>query len=467
MRGEHLLQRTIAGYRLQRVLGRGAVSVVFLAQHLEKPERVAAKLLLPSDSLSAREFANFRARFLREARAHQQLHHPHILPVLGYGEEDGLCYLLMPVIASGNLAQRIAMSDPLPLAVISSYLSQLGSAVDYAHEQGLVHRDIKPSNVLLDEQEQIYLADFGIVHLSDDGYCTLEQEPTTLTIPGHIPGTPAYMAPERFQGIPAKPATDIYSLGVLLYQLVTRRVPFEADTPVTVALKHVNEEPARPRTLRQDLTEPAEAAILKALAKIPAERFSTATTLATAFEAGLQGVWVKELQPLTPLESSTAKRAKQPAATDTSLAEHTGSAQNASVRARSDPSQELPSEAKNEQIALRSTSPSRKRPRTFSAFLLRFAFLLLAGSLALVVFDLGAFTSLVPAIRTHSTSPTTVPTRIGSTPSSSTSAPSKPGSTPQQGGATSTSAPTPTPTPATSLPPLPTLPLPTPTLPLP
>src|SRR6266700_1933472 len=315
-RSEDLLGRTIAGYRLLEVLGRGGMSIVFLAQRLDGPQdRVAIKILMPSTAPTPEEFVSFQARFMREAQAAYHMHHPHILPVLGYGEEQGLFYMIMPVITGGTLTTRLASaSGPLPLAEIARYLDQLAGAIDYANQHGVVHRDIKPSNVLIDTRGSVYLVDFGIIHLFDSGLYALEEALTSMTTTGRMYGTPAYMAPERFKGEQAEPATDIYALGILLYQLVTGQVPFSADNPLAVGMKHLNEQPRSPRSLRPDLPEPAEAAILKALAKRPADRFATAAALASAFDAGLKGQWSEALFPLPPVTPPdlAATRVQQP-----------------------------------------------------------------------------------------------------------------------------------------------------------
>jgi eukaryotic-like serine/threonine-protein kinase len=302
-RSEDLPGRIIAGYRLLEILGRGGMSIVFLAQRLDDPQdRVAIKILMPSTAPTPEEFVSFQARFMREAQAAYHMHHEHILPVLGYGQEQGLFYMIMPVITGGTLTTRLASaSGPLPLAEVARYLDQLAGAIDYANQHGVVHRDIKPSNVLIDTRGSVYLVDFGIIHLFDSGLYALDEAPTSLTTTGRMYGTPAYMAPERFKGDLAEPATDIYSLGILLYQLVTGQVPFSADNPLAVGMKHLNEQPRSPRSLRPDLPEPAEAAILKALAKRPADRFATAAAFASAFDAGLKGQWSEALFPLPPV----------------------------------------------------------------------------------------------------------------------------------------------------------------------
>lgn len=301
MKTEDLLNRTIGGYRLQAILGKGGMSIVFLAQHLDNPQdQVAMKVLLPPEFATAPELTRFQARFLREAQAVYQIHHQHILPVLGYGEEDDLFYMVMPSLSGGTLAQLLATaSEPVPLGTIASYLEQLASAIDYSHQQGMVHRDIKPSNVLIDQRGMLYLADFGIVRLFDSTNLAPGEAPKTLTTTGKIFGTPAYMAPERFKGEPAEPATDLYSLGILLYQLVTHQVPFEAHNALALGLKHLNEAPLPPRALRPELPEPAEAAILRAIAKRPSERFASASALSSAFALGLKEEWAEDLPTVT------------------------------------------------------------------------------------------------------------------------------------------------------------------------
>lgn len=299
LKAEELVGRTIGNYRLLRMLGKGGMSTVFLAQRVDDSrERVAIKVLAPSEVSTEEEEASFQARFLREAEAAQKMHHEHILPVLDYGAADHIFYMVMPLFTGGTLAEKLANEqEPMPLEEVARYLNQLASAIDYAHQQGTVHRDIKPSNVLIDEQGKAFLVDFGILHLFDSGPYAIDEASTNLT-DGKIYGTPAYMAPERFKGKQVEPATDIYSLGIMLYQLVTGKLPFTADTPMLVGMKHLNEMPPPPRSLRPDLPEPAEAVILKALAKQPADRFASASELATAFDAGIKGQWVEGLQPV-------------------------------------------------------------------------------------------------------------------------------------------------------------------------
>jgi serine/threonine protein kinase len=248
-----LTGREVAGYRLIRLLGRGGASEVYLAERRDDDSVLAAvKVLTPSGQLSADQRARFDARFRREAEASLRLRHPHILPVLGYGEDGDVAYMVLPLISGGTLAERLARaSGRLPLEEIAGDLSQLADAVDFAHAQGVIHRDIKPTNVLLDGQGQLYLADFGIARLFDpSGDSDDQRSPTPLTQTGQVLGTPLYMAPEQLTGARVGPAADIYSLGIVVYQLVTGDVPFHSETPVGLALQHVHDPPPPPRARR-------------------------------------------------------------------------------------------------------------------------------------------------------------------------------------------------------------------------
>lgn len=291
--GDNRLGTTVENYKLLSVLGAGSMSVVYLAQRLDDPSvLVAVKLLRYQGPPSSDDHKAFLARFQREARAASQLRNEYILPVLSSGDAGDLPYMVMPVIVGGTLSARLASQpQPMPLGEIARYLRQLATAIDYAHQQGVIHRDIKPANILLDEHGHIYLTDFGIARLFDSGDNALTRESApTLTRTGQVLGTPYYMAPEQIQGKPVGPATDIYALGVVLYQMVTGQVPFHGDTPLAVALQHLQEAPSAPGLLRHELPAPLEAVILRALAKDPADRYASATELAEGFEAGLADI---------------------------------------------------------------------------------------------------------------------------------------------------------------------------------
>ena len=439
---ENLVGRTIAGYRLLGPLGRGGMSIVFLAQPLDRPQdTVAIKVLRPSDPSTEEEWLSSQARFLREAQAAHQMHHEHILPVLDYGVADDIFYIIMPVITGGTLSQRLAREHgPMPLEEIAGYLNQLASAIDYANQHGVVHRDIKPSNVLLDKQGRVYLVDFGIVRLFDTGPFAVDQAPTRLTTTGKLYGTPSYMAPERFKGEQAEPATDIYALGVILYMLVTGQLPFRGDNPIVVGMKHLNETPLPPRSLRPDLPEPAEAAILKALAKEPADRFASAGALAAAFDAGIRGQWAQELFPLPPVEP--------PNPFDTQVAQPRLESIVPIPEGPAQPNPLVLGPASTSSIGAMAVADAPTKatptptvyPQARSRNLLA---MLLLGALVIGIVLLAFL--LLPALQSlHSGSPAPAPTRQVH-PTSTSGVPINPGITP-----TSTTEATPTPSPATS-----------------
>jgi len=215
------------------------------------------------------EDAQFRARFQREARTIAQLEHPHILPVHDFGEDDGVPYLVMRYVDAGTL-RDLASRGPVPLDQAVRLVAEVAEALAYAHRQGVVHRDVKPANVLLDRDGTALLTDFGIAKL-------VEQ---TVQLTQGVLGTPSYMAPEQVTGKPVDERTDIYALGVTLYELLTGRRPFDGETPLAVAFKHVSDPLPPPRQVNPALPEAAERIMLRALAKDPADRYQRAGDLA-------------------------------------------------------------------------------------------------------------------------------------------------------------------------------------------
>jgi serine/threonine protein kinase len=283
---QSLLGSAIDSYTLIRVLGEGGAGVVFLGQ-MADGSQTAVKVLLPAGRTTPVEMAGLRQRFLREAKVLAQLQHPHILPVLGYGEDPRLqhFYLLMPYLPGGTLADRLS-AGPLSFEETKRYIGELASALDYAHARGVIHRDVKPSNVLLDAAGQAVLADFGIAKVVD----TLD---TTLTATGEVLGTPAYMALEQIRGdkgsISAQ--TDIYALGAVAYHALTGQKPYGGTTPHAVLLAIAQTDPTPARQLRPDLPEPAEATLCKAMAREPSQRFASAGSFAAALTLALDGEW--------------------------------------------------------------------------------------------------------------------------------------------------------------------------------
>jgi eukaryotic-like serine/threonine-protein kinase len=303
-----LIGQVIAGYELTDFIESGAASLVFRgarvagapalvdtdgALPLAYPAVAAIKLLAPSLGSRQEELADFQRRFAREADILKQLWHPHILSAFASGEDEdtGYFYIVLPYMQGGSLASVIERRGPLPLPEVAAILGQIADALDFAHAHGIIHRDVKPANILLDAQDQAYLGDFGIVRLLSGGMNLTQR--TTI---GRVMGSPAYMAPEQFSDTSrVGPLSDLYSLGMVVYQMVTGRLAFETTNWPSLIYKQLSEPPASPRSARPELPAPAAAAIMHALEKDPAHRFSTAAAFARAFARGLRGQWSDEL----------------------------------------------------------------------------------------------------------------------------------------------------------------------------
>jgi serine/threonine protein kinase len=242
------------------------MAVVYKAHQPSLDRYVAVKVLTHDGD------PQFDARFKREARAIAQLQHHNILPIYDYGEQDSVLFLVLQYIENGStLADMLGapMEPPTALRLMSHVLR----ALEYAHGRGIVHRDIKPANVLMPSPAWPMLADFGIAKLMNDNQ-------QRLTVPGLIVGTAAYMAPEQATGQPIDARTDVYSAGIMLYEMLTGRVPFDAETPIAVLTKHVYDPPPPPRSLNPRLPEAVDAAVIRAIAKDPAARYQTAEDMA-------------------------------------------------------------------------------------------------------------------------------------------------------------------------------------------
>lgn len=266
---DELTGKTLNQYRILGPLGEGGMAAVYKAYQASMDREVAIKVL-------PRQYAaqpGFLERFQREAKVIASLEHPHIIPVHDFGESEGYTYLVMRYLTGGTLAQRLG-HGPLAPAEATRLISQIASALDYAHERNVIHRDIKPTNVLLDSQGNVLLTDFGIAKM-------LEQT-TQLTASGAFLGTPKYASPEQGQGQELSGRSDAYSLGVILYEMATGRLPFEAETPLALIFKHANDPLPLPSTLNPSIPESLEHVILKAMAKDPADRYASAGELAWA-----------------------------------------------------------------------------------------------------------------------------------------------------------------------------------------
>jgi len=285
---EDLTGKQLGPYQIVAPLGEGGMAAVFRAYQPGMERYVALKVL-------PRHFADdpeFSARFQREARILAQLQHPHILPVFDYGQVEGYSFIVMPFVPSGTLAESL-QSRPLSLLRIRQVISQVGDALSYAHGRGLVHRDVKPSNVLIDESGNCLLTDFGLARMVEAS--------VNLTAIGTIMGTPAYMSPEQGSGSKIDSRSDIYSLGIILYEMATGRVPYRAETPVAVVFMHTSAPLPLPRSVNPDLPEAVERVILKALARNPDDRYQTAEDLVAALKRAIPETPMVTSKPKPPL----------------------------------------------------------------------------------------------------------------------------------------------------------------------
>lgn len=267
-----LLGTYLGQYRLDKLLGKGGMASVYLATQ-ENINRVVAVKILPRSFMHD---DSFMQRFRLEARTIASLEHVHILPIYDYGEQDGAPYIVMRYLEGGTLEDRIRRDGPLPWEDILRIAKQVGQALDYAHNSGVIHRDIKPSNIMLDRGGNVYLADFGIARIL---------EGTAALTGSGVVGTPSYMAPEQADGSPPTPTMDVYALGVTTFEMIAGRLPFIADTPIAQIMMHINKPVPLLNSMNPAVPPEVDAVIQKALAKNPAERYSHASEFATALEA--------------------------------------------------------------------------------------------------------------------------------------------------------------------------------------
>jgi serine/threonine protein kinase len=261
--------RRIASYTLLELIGHGGMAVVYRARQDSLERTVAVKIL--SENLAASP--EFMERFRREARTAANLRHPNVITVFDFGEDErGVPYLVLEYIEGPTLADL--MDTGLDDSRIPEVFNQIAAGLDYAHSRGVIHRDIKPGNVLLTDDGRAVLADFGLAWLL---------EGTHLTLTGGVIGTPEYMAPEQASGDPIDHRADVYSLGVVLYEMLVGERPFVAETPIAVLLQHLQDAPPSVLVARPDLPSAVGEVIARALAKDPDQRYASAGELARAF----------------------------------------------------------------------------------------------------------------------------------------------------------------------------------------
>ena len=281
----------VGPYRVIEQLGQGGMATVFKAYHAALDRYVALKVLHPAFL----EDPNFLARFQREARLVAKLEHPNIVPIYDFSEHAGQPYLVMKFIEGETLKARLT-NETLRAEDILRVVDAVGAALAYAHRQGILHRDVKPSNVILAEDGQIYLADFGLARIAQSGESTLSSD--------MILGTPQYISPEQAMGAKDLDArTDIYSFGVMIYEMVVGRVPFSSDTPFSIIHDHIYSPLPLPHEINPNISPELERMLLKALAKDREDRFSTIEEMVSAFRQA----WTE--QPIAPRVSPSTREA--------------------------------------------------------------------------------------------------------------------------------------------------------------
>lgn len=277
-------------YEIRRQIGAGGSARVYLARDLVLKRDVALKILHEEGALDP----SFVKRFRREAQSAARLNHPNIVSVYDWGKVDSTYYMVMEAVDGPNLKEDIARRGPLPEAEALSITEQVASALAVAHDKGVIHRDIKPQNILLDEGGRVKVADFGIARATGM---------TQLTATNVVAGTANYISPEQARGQPVDERSDIYSLGVLLWELLAGRELFDGRSMVEVALRHINDEPQPLRQIRPDVSPLTEAVAAKALAKDPARRYQSAAAMLEALASAREAL----RQPVAAPESTRAQ----------------------------------------------------------------------------------------------------------------------------------------------------------------
>jgi len=387
-----LIGHQLANFRVERVLGRGGMAQVYFGRDIKLQRPVAIKVI----DARYRGKPAYARRFVNEARVLAKWRHEHIVQIYYADDEDELYYYVMEFIDGQNLASIISSysmdGELMPIEDVLHIGNAVAEALDYAHKQGVIHRDVKPSNILVSHDGRVVLGDFGLALDLHDGSL------------GETFGTPHYISPEQAsRSANAVPQSDLYSLGVILYEMLVGVVPFNDPSPTSVALQHITEAPPAPRSINPDLPSEAEAVLLKALEKAPQDRYQTGSEFLNALNASLSGKPTKEMAPLPPLPVGVPTIASRPHSKESVTRRVAASAlrENASANAE----------------GVNLVGGNNKQGKTTKIWLLVFSFLLLAAvGFAWVQgwFQPGAFASILPLrsvepvsiVRTETSSPT-------------------------------------------------------------
>jgi eukaryotic-like serine/threonine-protein kinase len=265
-------------YVIQRKLGSGGMAIVYLAEDQELGRRVALKLL--DDRHASDE--QFVERFRREAQSAAGLNHPNIVSIFDRGFAEGTYYIAMEFLDGRTLKELLVRNGPTPIPIAIDYSRQILGALSFAHRNGIVHRDIKPHNIVVGGDGRLKVTDFGIARSGA----------SQMTEAGSIVGTAQYLSPEQARGAPVDPRSDLYSLGIVLYEMLTGKVPFTGDTPVEIAMKHLSQVPEPPSVLRPEVPHDLDAIVMRALAKDPDQRYGSAEEMDADLARVARGVAV-------------------------------------------------------------------------------------------------------------------------------------------------------------------------------
>src|SRR6476659_752240 len=274
-------------YEIEREIARGGMAEVYLARDQSLSRPVALKALFP-------EFArdpSFVERFRREAQAAANLNHPNIVAIYDWGQQSGTYFIVMEYVEGRSLSEIIRTDGPLHPRRSAEITADVAAALGFAHRNGVVHRDVKPGNIIISPTGQVKVADFGIAQAITGG-----AEQQNLTQAGAVMGTATYFSPEQAQGKPVDPRSDLYSLGCVLFEMLTSRPPFTGDTPVAIAYQHVQQTAPRPSASGVDVPPALEAIDVQLLAKDPADRFASAEDLRADLRNYLEGLPVSALR---------------------------------------------------------------------------------------------------------------------------------------------------------------------------